>query len=173
MWDISGTYLHLQEFVICVQIQQDGDSGALVTLYITTVSRINLFCYGVRVRQIVSLICFVAGGVMKVVLKKYATASLIRVDTLIWPQRCQQVAQDPSWIWVTSMDPWVQTRAEQSAKWAWKRVSSHILLLYLLFCFIIVAPASMELQKYGVVLNLSQTITRSVLNGMHEQACPY
>lgn len=67
----------------------------------------------------------------------------------------------------------MQTRAEQSAKWAWKRVSSHILLLYLPFCFIIVAPASMELQKYGVVLNLSQTITRSVLNGMHEQACSY
>jgi len=31
----------------------------------------------------------------------------------------------------------------------------------------------MELQKYGVVLNLSQTITRSVLNGMHEQECSY
>lgn len=142
-------------------------------LYMTPVSCINLLCYGVRTRQIVSLISFVSGGVMKVVLKKYATASLIRVDTLIWPPRCQQVAQDPSWIWVTSMDPWVQTRAEQSAKWAWKRVSSHILLLHLLFCFIIVAPASMELQKYGVVLNLSQTITRSVLNGMHEQECSY
>jgi len=132
-----------------------------------------LFCYGVRARQIISWISFVSGGVMKVVLKKYATASLIRVDTLIWPPRCQQVAQDPSWIWVTSMDPWVQTRAEQSANWAWKRVSSHILLLYLPFCFIFVAPASMELKKYGVVLKLSLTITRSVLSGIHEQACSY
>lgn len=85
-----------KEFVISVQIQQDGDCGAMGTLYITLVSCINLFCYGVRARRIVSLISLVSGGVMKVVLKKYATASLIQVDILIWPPRCQQVAQDPS-----------------------------------------------------------------------------
>jgi len=88
--------LTLKEFVISVQIQQDGDCGAMDTLCITPISCINLFCHGVRARQIVSLISLVSGGVMKVVLKKYATASLIRVDTLIWPPRCQQVAQDPS-----------------------------------------------------------------------------
>jgi hypothetical protein len=70
-------YLTIKEFVISVQIQQDGDCGALGTLCVTPVSCINSFCYGVRARQIISFISFVSGGVMKVVLKKYATASLI------------------------------------------------------------------------------------------------
>jgi hypothetical protein len=39
---------------------------------------------------------FVAGDVMKVVLKKYVTASPIPVDILIWPLRCLQVVQDPN-----------------------------------------------------------------------------
>ena len=71
------------------------------------------------------------------------------------------------------MEPSAQTRVEQSAGQVWKRVSGDALLLYLLFCSLIVAPALAECQKYGMVLHLHQAITRSVQNGLHKQACPY
>jgi hypothetical protein len=102
-------------------------------------------------------------------LKKYVTASPIPVDILIWPLRCLQVVQDPNWTWATSMDPWVQTRAERSASVGKSEPGNEYLVTscYFLWCFV-----SYLLHLLQGNFKKMAITTRSVYNGKHEQAYP-